>query len=131
MLCLSLGLGDDRRGMSGSGDVSLTIFVTSISGSKSLTSFTNRFFHFCGPSGLRLAFDAAETNGRFGHIQRQRNEESSSRGKRMRQVFLCRRTVRVEVKSKVILTSFLKIVGRRTSLGRKTGERRKASRIGM
>ena len=41
--CLSLSFGDDRRGMSGSRDVSLTIFITSISGGRSLTSFTNRF----------------------------------------------------------------------------------------
>ena len=43
--CFSLGQSDDRRGLSGSGDVSLTIFITSMSGSESLTSFTNHFFH--------------------------------------------------------------------------------------
>ena len=62
---LSPGLGDDGRDMSGKGDVSLTVFITSVSGSKSLTSFTNRFFHFSGPPNLRLTFDAAERNGRF------------------------------------------------------------------
>ena len=51
------------------------------------------------------------------------SEESSNREKKERRVFLCRRTVRVEVKSKVIPTSFLKIKGRGRSLGRKTGKR--------
>ena len=102
---------DDRRSMSGSGDVSLAIFITSVSSSESLTSFTNRFFHFSGPPGFRMAFDAAERNGRFGRIQCQRSKGSSSRGKRKRRVYLCRRTVRVEVKNKVIPTSFLKIEG--------------------
>ena len=36
--CLSLGFNDDRRGMSKGKDVSLTIFVASMSGSKSFTS---------------------------------------------------------------------------------------------
>ena len=80
-----------------------------MSASESLTSFTNRF---SGPQDLRLAFDADERNGRFGRIQGQRSKESSSRGKR--RVFLCKRTVRVEVKGKVISTSFLKIEGKGT-----------------
>ena len=92
--CLSLGLGNDRRGTSGSGDVSLAIFITSVSGSKSLASFTNRFFHFSGPPDFMMSFDAAERNRRFGRIQCHRSEDSSStRGKRKRRVFLCRRTV--------------------------------------
>ena len=57
---------DDRRGISGSGDVSLEIFVALVSGSKSLTSLTNRFFYFSEPPGFKLAFDAVERNGRFG-----------------------------------------------------------------
>ena len=68
--CLSLG--DDRRGASRSGDVSLAIFITSVSGSESLASFTNRTFHLRRPPGFRRAFDAAERNGRFSHIQCQR-----------------------------------------------------------
>ena len=52
---------------SGSADVSLTIFITSVRGSKGLTSFTNRFFHFSGPPGFRLAFDAAEGNDIWSH----------------------------------------------------------------
>ena len=64
-----------------------------------LTSFTNRIFHFSRPPGFRMAFDAVERNGRFGRIQCQRSKESSSRGKRKRRIFLCRRTVRVKVKS--------------------------------
>ena len=54
------GFGDDRRGISGSGDLSLTTFVIYESGSKSFTPFTNRFFHFSGPPGFRLAFDEAK-----------------------------------------------------------------------
>ena len=50
----------------------------------------------------------AERNGRFGRIQSQRGKESSSRGKRKRRVFLCGRTVRVEVGGKVIPVNFLK-----------------------
>ena len=90
-----------------------------MSGSKSLTSFTNCFFHFSGPPGLRLAFDASERIGKFGSIQCQRSEERSSRGMRKRPVFLCRRTVDVEVKSKVIPTSFLKIEERGLFVGAK------------
>ena len=120
--CLSLGLGDDRRSVSRSEYVSLAIFIASVSGSESLASFTNRFFHFSGPPGFRMAFDAAEKNGRFGCIQCQRSEDSSSRGNRKRRVFLCRRIVRVEEISKVIPTSFRKIEGGH-SLGRKTGKR--------
>ena len=104
-----LSLGDDRR----SGDVNLAIFITFVSGSKCLASFTNRFFYFSGPPGFRMAFDAAERNGAFGSIHVQRSKESSSRGKR--RVFLCRRTVRV----KVIPSSFLKIEGWRTLVGAK------------
>ena len=48
--------------------------------------------------------------------------ESSSRGKRKRRVFPCRRTVKVEAKSKVILTSFLKIEGSGTFVGAKEGQ---------
>ena len=104
MPCFSLG--DDRRGTSGSRDISLTIFITSMSGSESLTSFDDRFFHLSGPLGLRFAFDAAERNERVSRIQCQRSKESSSRGKRKRRVFLCRKRVRIEVKSKLIPTSF-------------------------
>ena len=75
--CLSLRLGDDRRSTSGSRDVSLAIFITSVSGSESLASFTNGFFHFSGPPGFRMAFDATERNGRFGRIQCQKSKESS------------------------------------------------------
>ena len=101
----------------------MTIFILSMSGSKKLTSFTNRFFHFSGPPGLKLAFDVAERKGKFGRIQCQRSKESS-RGKK--RVLLCKRTMKVEVKGKVIPTSFLKIEGRVLSL---TGERGSVSRI--
>ena len=107
--------------MSGSGNVSLTIVF--VSGGESLTSFTKRFFYFSEPPGFRLAFDAAERNGRFGHIQCQRNKESS-RGKRKRRIFLCKRTVRVEVISKVIPTGSLKIEGRKMFVGAKDWKKR-------
>ena len=61
-----------------------------------------------------MAFDAAERNGKFGRIQCQRGKESSSRGKRKRQVFLCGKTVGVKIEGKVILASFLKVEGRGT-----------------
>ena len=57
-------------------------------------------------------------------IRCQRSKEDSSRGKRKRRVVLCRRTVRVEVKSKVIPTSFLKIEGRETFVGVKDRRKR-------
>ena len=59
---LSLGLGDDRRSMLGSGDASLAIYITFVRGSESLTSFTNSFIHFSGPTGFRMAFDGAGRN---------------------------------------------------------------------
>ena len=71
---------------------------------------------------MRLAFDAAKRDGKFGRIQCQRSEESSRR-KRKRRVFLCRRTVRAEGKSKAIPASFLKLEGRGCFVGAK--ERRK------
>ena len=91
------------------------IFITSVSGSGSLASFTNRFLHLSRPLGFRRAFDAAERNGRFGRIQCQRGKESNSREKRKRRVFVCKRTVRV----KAIPVSFLKIEGRETLVGAK------------
>ena len=110
--CLSLGLGNDKQSTLGSEDVSLAIFITSVSGSESLASFTNRIFHFSRPPGFRRAFDAAERNERFGRIQCQRCKESGSRGKR--RVFLCRRSVKVKVEGKVIPASFRKVEGRGT-----------------
>ena len=57
-------------------------------------------------------------------IQCERSKENSSRGKRIRQVFLCRRTVRFKVRSKVIPTSFLKIQGGETFVGAKDRRKR-------
>ena len=45
--------------MSGGTDVSLTIFI-SMGGSKSLTSFGYKFFHFRRSSGLKMALDVAK-----------------------------------------------------------------------
>ena len=71
-----------------------------------------------------MAVDAAERNGRFGRIQCERCKEISSREKRKRRVFLCKRTVRFKVISKVIPASFRKIEGWGTLVGVKDrGER--------
>ena len=66
-----------------------------------------------------MAFDGAEKNGGFGRIQCQRGKESSSRGKRKRRVFHCRKTVRVNVGGKAIPASFLKIEERKALVGAK------------
>ena len=95
----------------------MAIFITSVSRSKSLVSFTNRTFHLSRPPGFRRAFDTAERNGKFGQIQCQRGKESSRREIRNRRAFLCRRTVRVKVGGKAISASFLKIEGRDTLIG--------------
>ena len=95
-----------------------------MSGSEGVASFTNRIFHVSRPPGFGMAFDAAERNGRFGHIQCQRGKESSSRGKRKRRVLLCRRTVG----GKVIPASFLKIRGRETLVGAKDRRERGTDR---
>ena len=44
------------------------ISITSVGGSESFASFTDRIFHLSGPPGFRRAFDAVERNGRFGRI---------------------------------------------------------------
>ena len=121
---LSLGLGNDRQSALGSGCVSLAIFITSVSGSESLVSFTICTFHLSRLPGFRMACDAAERNGRFGCIQCQRGKKSSSRGMRKRQVFFCRRTVGVKVGDKVIPASFLTIEGRRTLIRAKDQRKR-------
>ena len=57
-----------------------------------------------------------------------REEESSSRGKRKRRVFLCRRTVGVKVKGKLIPASFLNVKGRGMrigAIGRRQRDRKK------
>ena len=69
-----------------------------------------------------MAFDAAERNGRFGHIQCQRVKESNGRGKTP--VFLCRRTMRIKVQGKVIPASFLKIEESGTFVGAKDRRKR-------
>ena len=112
--------------------MSLAIFITSVSGSESLASFTNRFFHLSKLLGFGRAFDAVERNGKFGRIQCQSGKKSrSSRGKRKRRVFLCRRTVRIKVEGKAIPASFLKIERWGSLVGAKDRrERGTDSRIG-
>ena len=82
-----LGLSNDKRGMSGDRDVSLTVFITSMSDSKSLTYFAYRFFYFRRLPSLRLAFDTAKRNGRFDLLQCRRSKESSSRKKEKDEYF--------------------------------------------
>ena len=127
--CFILGLGDDRRSASRGGDVNLAIFTTPANGSESLASFTNRFFYFSVPPGFRMGFIAAERNERFGLILCRRSKENSSRGKRKRLVFLCRRIVGVKVEGKVIPTSFLKIEGWKTLVGRKDRRERQLEEL--
>ena len=57
-------------------------------------------------------------------------KKRSSRAKRKRRVFLCRRTVVVAVKDKVTPTSLLKIEGRGNFVEAKSGKRGTVSRIG-
>ena len=57
-------------------------------------------------------------------IQCQRSKENKSKGKKKIRVFLCRRTVRVKVKSKVIQGGFPKIQGRETFVGAKDQRKR-------
>ena len=109
--CLSIGLGDNRRST-----------LEWRCKPDDLDHFCERqrkpcVFHFIGLPGFRMAFNAAERSGSIGHIQCQRCEESSSRGKRKRRIFLCRRTVGDKVRRKVIPVSFLKIEGRGTLVG--------------
>ena len=87
------------------------------------TERRNRY-HFSGPPGFRLAFYVSERNERFCRVQCERSKERSSTGKRKRPVFLCRRTVGVKVKSKVIPMSFLKIEGREPFVGAKDWRKR-------
>ena len=49
---LALDLGEREEQVVCSGDVSLVIFITSVSGSDSLASFTNRTFHLSRPPAL-------------------------------------------------------------------------------
>ena len=55
-----------------------------MSGSKSLASFTNRTFNFSRTPSFRLAFDAAESNERFGRIQCQRGKKRAAAEERER-----------------------------------------------
>ena len=57
-------------------------------------------------------------------IQCKRSKENSSKEKKKRRLFLCRRTVGVKVKSKVILTTFPKIQEKETFVGKKDQSKR-------
>ena len=78
--CLSLDCGDDRQSTSGSRDVDLTIFIISVSCSKSLRSFTNSTLHFSRPQVLRWRL--MQSKGMEDLAAFRVREERSSRGKR-------------------------------------------------
>ena len=72
----------------------MTIFITSVSGSINLPSFTNRFFHCRRQPGLSLVFDAAERMEnlttfsarevkRAAAEEREREEDCSAKGQRI------------------------------------------------
>ena len=63
-------------------DVSLAIFITSMSDGKSVTFFSYRFILFSRPPDFRLAFDAAERNEKFGRIQYQRSKRELQQWKK-------------------------------------------------
>ena len=71
------------------------------------SSWQVRQSRFCqkGKEQSRLSRASDRKEG----IQCQRSKENSGKRKKKRRAFLCRRTVRVKVKGKVNLTSFLKI----------------------
>ena len=54
---------------------------------------------------------------KFGRIPYQKDKERSSRGKRKREVFYCRRVVCFDVKCNVIPTVFVKTKGGRVLFG--------------
>ena len=86
-----------------------------MSGNKSLKSFAYRFRK---PPGLRLAFGAAERNGKSGRIQCQRSEKSSNKGRKEESIPL-QKDSKGRNESKVIPTSFLEIEGRSTFVEKK------------
>ena len=83
--------------MSRGRDVSLTIFITFMSGSSSHASFANRFFHFRRPPGLGLPFDAADKNGKLAAF----NDREVNRlvAEDREENFFCRRIMRAKVRS--------------------------------
>ena len=92
--CLSLGLGDDRRNTLRSGDVSLVIFITSVSCSESLrlSLTTSADYQALGWRLMRpkrmedlAAFSAREV------------KRAAATEERKRRVVLCRRTVRGKI----------------------------------
>ena len=100
----------------------MTIFMASMSGSKNFSSVVYRFLHFRRTPSLRLASEAAERNKKFGYSVPENLKQSSSRGKRKKTVFFCRR-VRTKVRGKVIPTIFLKNEEKELNVGAE--ERRK------
>ena len=71
---------------------------------------------------MGLAFDGAEKMENSAAFNAKK-VKTAVREKKEREVFLCRKTVRVKAKGKVIPTNFLKTAGRRPFVG--VEERRK------
>ena len=82
-------------------------------------AFTNCFFYLSRPSGVWCSRKEWKI---WTHSVTEK-WVSCSTGKRKRRVFLCRRTARVKVRSKVIQQAFWKLKEGVCSLGRKTEER--------
>ena len=60
-----------------SNDVILAFFIVSVSKSENFGCFLYLFLHFRRPPSLKLVFDVAEIDKRFGRIQSQRSQKSA------------------------------------------------------
>ena len=109
MPCLSFGFGNDRQGMMGRRDVSLMIFITFINDGQSITSYFYCFFHL-RRSGLGLAFEVLERNGRYAILNAR--EAKRAAAEEREEYLSAEVSESPKVKGKVILTSFLNIEGR-------------------
>ena len=126
--CLSHGLGNDRRGTSGSRDVTLMIFiafVVSVSGSKSTCIVIHCFCEWQRKLNISFTLTACSSsvdyNALSWHLMWPKEIENlatfsvrevkrAAAEERDRDNYsFCRRTVRVKAKSKVIPTSFQKV----------------------
>ena len=102
--------------MSVSRDASLTIFITSMSGSKSLGSFTNHFFHFRKPPDLRLAFARLKGIETLVAFNASEVKKPQLRKEKERSIPL-QKGSESKVEGEVIPTSFLKIIRRGSFVG--------------
>ena len=108
--CFCLGFGDDKRGMLRGKDVTLSIFITPMNGSKSVTSFFYRFFHVRRSPAWSWRLTRPKKMKNLAAFNPQ--EVKRAAVEKRKGVFLCSRTVRVKVKSKATTRNVLKIKGR-------------------